>query len=76
VVTYLLPQPAGTAGMELDRDDSRASFQQRQSESTDAGTQVDYQLARANGRASNDSLGPVRIQPVPTPRPPPGHDAP
>jgi hypothetical protein len=47
--------------MELDRDDSRASFQQRQSESTDAGTQVDYQLARANGRTSNDSLGPVRI---------------
>ena len=53
--------------MELDCDDSRAGFQQRQCEGTDAGTQVDHQLTRPDSRVSNDPLSPVGIQPVPVP---------
>lgn len=75
-VDHLLPKPACPSGVQLDSDHSRASFEERQSKGTSPGTQVDYQLTRPDGRASNDPLSPVRIQPVPAPWPPPGHDAP
>jgi hypothetical protein len=75
-VGQLLPQPARTPGVQLDRDDPGTSLEERQSKSTGPSTQVNYQLAGPNGCAGNDSLGPVLIQPVPAPRPSPGHDAP
>jgi hypothetical protein len=70
-VDHLLPEPACPSGVQLDSDNSRASIEERQSKGTGAGTQVDDQIARPDGRASNDSLSPVRIQPVPAPWPPP-----
>lgn len=60
-VDHLLPEPACPSGVQLDSDNSRASFEDRQSKGAGAGTQVDDQIARPDGRASNDSLSPVRI---------------
>jgi hypothetical protein len=62
--------------MELDGDNFGSRLQERQRQSASSGTKIDDQLARANGRASNDALSPVRIHSVPAPWPPPGHDAP
>lgn len=75
-VDHFLPKRARPAGVQLDRDDAGASLEKRHSKGTGAGTQVDYQLAAPNRSASNNLLNPVRIQPVPAPGPPPGHDAP
>jgi hypothetical protein len=53
--------------MQFDCDHPSAGFDERKCQSTKARTQVDYQLTRPNDRVSNDSLSPVRIQPVPAP---------
>jgi hypothetical protein len=75
-VGQLLPKPARTPGVQLDRDDSGTSLEERQSKGTGPSTQVDYQLAGPNGCRGDNPLSPGPIQPVPAPWPSPGHDAP
>jgi hypothetical protein len=70
------PQSACSPSMQFDCDHPSPSRQEWQSESARAGPKVDNDLAGPDGRASNDLLSPVRIQPVPAPWLPPGHDAP
>jgi len=62
--------------MQFDCDHAGASFEKWQSERAGACPKIDDQFAPPNGRGSDDPLSPVRIQPVPAPRPPPGHDPP
>jgi hypothetical protein len=66
-IVHLLSQPPDAACVQLHRDHTGTGFDERQSERTGPGPKIDDQLARPNGRAGDNPLSPVRIQPVPAP---------
>lgn len=71
-----LAEPGGPALVELDGDHARAGARQRQCQCAGAGSDVDDELAAANGGVSDEALGPLRFELVPRPAPTGGHDAP
>ena len=60
----------GPSGMGLDRDDPRPDLDQRAGQGTEAGSDIDDEIAVADPRVSDEALGPPGIELVPPPRSP------